>query len=70
MSIIDKVDPYVSSEDGELFDLSFNTDEISFTIIELTIHEINEFCSLIKDQAAWLVEAYQSSTSSMIKEEK
>lgn len=37
-----KVQAYVSSEDGKLFDVSINTNEVSFVAIELTEEEISE----------------------------
>lgn len=61
MSVFDKVQPYISSEDGKLFDLSFNTDDVSFEIIELTKNEIAELASSIGSQVRLLEEAYQSS---------
>jgi len=61
LSIFDKVQPLVSSEDGKLFDLSFNTDDVSFEIIELTHQEIIDLLSSIEDQLTSLREAYQRS---------
>ncbi len=62
MSVFDKVQPYVTSEDGELFDVSFNTDDVSFVLIDLTHDEIVELISSIESQVGLLEEAYQSST--------
>ena len=64
MSVFDKVQPYISSEDGKLFDLSFNTDEVIFTIIELTSEEICDLLSSIEDQTILLEESYRHSTGS------
>lgn len=58
MSVFDKVQPLVLSEDGELFDLSFNTDEVSFEILALTEQEITELLSVIGDQVALISEAH------------
>ena len=58
--MFDKIQPLVSSEDGKLFDLSFNTDEIRFEIIELTCQEITELFSDIEKQVALLGEAYMN----------
>ena len=54
-----KVQPHVSSEDGELFDVSLNTDEVSFEILELTFEEIQELCNNIREQAFLLLTAYK-----------
>lgn len=62
MSIFDKVQSTVASDDGKLFDLSFHTDEISFKIIELTHQEITELLSCVEEQVTLLEESYQSST--------
>ena len=61
MSVFDKVQPLVSSEDGKLYDLAFNTDEISFEILELTYDEMKELISDIETQITLLNEAYRSS---------
>jgi len=45
-----KVQSYIETEDGKLFDVSFNTNEISFKILELTEDEIEELFQDIKDQ--------------------
>jgi len=45
-----KVQSYVTTEDGKLFDVSFNTDEVTFKILEITEDEIEETCQDIKDQ--------------------
>ena len=60
MSVYDKVQPYVSSEDGEIFELSFNVDEVQFAIIELTYQEITELLSSVADQVSLICESYQS----------
>ena len=62
MTVFDKVQPYVESEDGELFDVSFNTNEISFKILELTYGEVTELVGDIMEQVHLLWKAYQSST--------
>ena len=54
-----KVQPYVSSEDGEIFDLKFCTNEIIFEIIELTKGEVEELINDIKTQTSLLEEAYK-----------
>ena len=54
-----KIQPHVSSEDGKLFDVSLNTDEISFKILELTFDEIRELCDDVVKQAEMLLAAYQ-----------
>jgi hypothetical protein len=54
-----KVQPYVSSEDGRLFDISINANEISFSIIELTEEEVSELVKDILEQMELLKEAYQ-----------
>ena len=58
-----KTQVYVSTEDGEFFDISFNTDDISFKIIELTYREIREITYEIQLQTDLLLSAYQSSAS-------
>ena len=54
-----KVQPYVSSEDGEIFDVKFCTNEIIFEIIELERKEIEDLLQDIKDQLDLLEEAYK-----------
>ncbi len=61
MSVFDKIQPLVSSEDGKSFELSFNTDDIIFEIIALTHQEITELLSDIEEQVTLLEEAYQNS---------
>jgi len=58
MSVFDKVQPHISSEDGELFDVSFNTDEVSFKILELTYGELIDLINDMMEQANLLWEAY------------
>jgi len=62
MNVFDKVQPLVASEDGELFDVSFNTDEVSFEILELSYGEITDLVGAIMEQVHMLWESYQSST--------
>lgn len=54
-----KVQPYVSSEDGKLFNISFNIDIVSFDIIELTEKEVSELVKDVLEQMELLKEAYQ-----------
>jgi hypothetical protein len=54
-----KVQPYVSSEDGRLFDVSINANEISFSTIELTEEEVSELVKDILEQMELLRETYQ-----------
>jgi hypothetical protein len=54
-----KIQSYIRSEDGELFDVSINDNETSFTIIELTESEITELINDIKSQVYLLKDAYK-----------
>ena len=54
-----RIEPYVSSEDGELWDISFNHGDVSFTIIELTEEEIERMIQDIRDQVFLLKESYE-----------
>ncbi|GAG98271.1 unnamed protein product [marine sediment metagenome] len=54
-----KVQTYVSSEDGILFDVSFCTDETIFKIIELTKEDVDGLFSDVKTQVSLLKEAYK-----------
>ena len=54
-----KVQTHISTEDGELFDLSICTNEIIFKIIELTKPEIAELTEDIKAQVFLLSQEYK-----------
>jgi len=58
-----KIQTHVSSEDGKLFDISFNSDDVSFQIIEMEILEINQMIEDIKSQVYLLKEAYKKQDS-------
>ena len=64
MSVFEKVQPLVHSDNGELFDLSFSSGEVRFEILELTHQEITELLSVIGDQVALIGEAYHDSEGS------
>jgi len=70
MSVFDRVQPYISTEDGKFFDISFCTDDVSFKIIELTFEEVRELLNDVLVQLSLLQEAYQSSTPTARQEEK
>ena len=57
--MFDRVQPYISSEDGKLFELTFNTDDVSFGIIELTHQEITALLTDIEEQVALLEKIYR-----------
>lgn len=61
MNVFDKIQPYVSSEDGILFDVSLNTDDVSFEILELTHDDIIKLVGNIMEQVHLLWEAYHDS---------
>jgi len=56
-----KVQTHVSSEDGKFFGISFNSDYVSFSIIELEPSEIDEMINDIKAEVYLLKEAYKES---------
>lgn len=55
-----KVQAYVSSEDCKLFDISINTDEISFKILELSKEEVFKLFEDITEQIEQLEDAYEN----------
>ncbi len=59
VSVFDRIQPLVSTEDGEWFDLSFNTDEVSYQILELSYKDITELVAEIIMQLDGLVEAVE-----------
>lgn len=54
-----KIQAYISTEDGERFDVSLSQGDVSFKIIELTKDEIERLISDIKEQVYLLKEAYK-----------
>ena len=64
-----KVQTYVSSEDGKYFDVSFNSEYVSFKIIDMEIPEIDQMLEDIKAQAYLLKEAYKKDSLHSTKKE-
>ena len=54
-----EIQPYISSEDGVLFDVSFNVGDISFGIIELDKTEVLDLFKDIMTQIELLEESYR-----------
>jgi hypothetical protein len=60
-----KVQTHVSSEDGEIFDISFNSGNVSFIIIDMEIPEINQMLEDIKTQVYMLKQTYDDEKKSL-----
>ncbi len=54
----EEVQTHVSSEDGKLFDVSFNSGQVSFIIIDQTKEEIHQLLEDIKAEVCLLETAY------------
>ena len=60
MKYSDIVQPYLTSRDGKLFDLSFSTDDETFEVFDLDLQMIMDLTQAIRDMASLLQESIDS----------